>query len=297
VYQTQHSVEASRQPSSSTFELMVSIVTWGIIFSSLLIFLQAGLNYVFKTNYTLISRNGLLLLVSAVLELMCSFFAALVVSSRTGRIWTGILAGVLVRVLSGMADLYLTVAAWHAVLARLHTSLALEGQARQAIGRSLIELLISLLLSLGIASLGALVADRLANRSSTTYQPYSPMSSGGSLSPALEPHTAGEFPRTPTPNGWRFGPYDYSQSGKSNPDIELNQWRYSQRSYPPPSPPPPPTAQQIGGYQPPIYPSSTGDAPTRLDAGNTPTELLQPLEDTSLPLPYPGREDIRHTPN
>jgi hypothetical protein len=291
MHQIPHSAEAPRQPGNSISGLVMSIGAWSIIFSSLLILLQLGLLYLFRANYTLTSRNGSLLLVFATLELTGSFFASLLVSSRTGRVGPGIFAGLLVRVLSGITDLYLTFVAWRAVLARIH-SLVLEGQARQAIGRSFVELLVSLLLCVGITILGALIGVRLAGRSST-YLAYNPAGRGGTLPPAPRPrtHTDSGFPQTPTPNGWRFGPYDHSQTGRSSSDIEINEWVYS-----PPSNFPAYPAPQIGNYEPPVPEPEAGDTPTQPDIGNTPTELLQTREDTALPLPYPGR-DSRYSPN
>src|SRR5215469_4149434 len=76
VYQSQHSVEASRQPGNSPFGLAMSAGGWGILFSSLLILLQLGLLYLVRGNYTLASRNSSLLVGFAALELTCSFCAA-----------------------------------------------------------------------------------------------------------------------------------------------------------------------------------------------------------------------------
>jgi hypothetical protein len=289
MHQTPHPAEAPRLPNSSTSGLVVSIGTWSVVFSSLLILLQLGLLYVFRANYTLSSRTGGIILTFAVLELGVSFFAALIVASRTGRIWTGIFAGAILLLLSGITDLYLTVTAWRTVLARIH-SLVLEAQVRQAIGRSVVELLAFLLLCLALATLGALVGDRLAKRPHT-YQSYRPITGSGSLPTVLDPHVAGDFPETPTPNGWRFDPNNYSQTSRSNSAPEVDQWRYS-----PPSNFPAHPAQLIGNYEPPLPEPAAGDAPTQPDTGNTPTELFGAREDTALPLPYPGR-DSRYSPN
>lgn len=289
MHQTLHSVQAPRLPNRPTLGLAVSIGVWSIICSLLLVLLQLGLLYLFRTNYALTSRNALLLLTFAVLELGCSFFAALLVASRTGRVWTGIYAGTILLLLPGITDLFLTVAAWRTVLERIH-SLVLEGDIRQAIGRSFVELLAFLLLCLALATLGALVGDSLTKRP-RAYQSYRPIAGGGSVPTVLDPHPSGDFPDTPTPNGWRFGPYNYSQTSGSNSATEVDQWRYS-----PPSNFPAHPASQLGNYKPLVPEPEAGDPPTQPDTGNTPTELLRTRENTALPLPYPGR-DSRYSPN
>jgi hypothetical protein len=289
MHQTPHSAEAPGLPNHSTSGLVVSIGAWSAIFSSLLILLQLGLLYIFRANYTVTSRSSGLILTFAVLELGVCFFAALIVASRTGRIWTGIFAGAILLLLSGITDLYFSVTTWRTVLARIH-SLVLEAQVRQVIGRSVVELLAFLPLCLALATLGALVGNSLAKRPHT-YRSYRPIASGSSLPTVLDPHMAGDFPETPTPNGWRFGPYNYSQTSRSNSDAEVDQWRYS-----PPSNFPAYPAPLIGNYEPPVPQAEAGDAPTQPDTGNTPTELLRTREDTALPLPYPGR-DSGYSPN
>jgi hypothetical protein len=292
MYLMPHSADAPRQPGRSIAGLVMSIGVWSIVFSLLLTLLQLGLLYLFRANFALLtSRNGSLLLVFATLELTCSFGASLLVSSRTGQVGPGIFVGLLVRVLSGIIDLYLTVVAWRAVLVRIH-SLVLEGQARQAIGRSFVELLVSLLLCVGITILGALIGVRLAGHSGT-YLAYGSAGRGGTLPLAPRPRTRTDsgFPKTPTPNGWRFGPYDHSQTGRSGSDLEIDEWIYS-----PPANFPAYPVRQIGIHEPPVPESLAGNTPTQPDIGNTPTELLQTSEDTALPLPYPGR-DSRYSPN
>jgi hypothetical protein len=289
MHKTPHSAQAPRLPNPSTLGLVVSTGAWSAIFSSLLILLQLGLLYIFRTTYTVTSRTEGLVLTFAVLELGVCFFAALIVASRTGRIWTGIFAGAILLLLSGITDLYLSVTAWRTVLARIH-SLVLEAQVRLAIGRTVVELLVFLLLCLALATLGAVVGVSLARRPRAN-QSYRPIAGGASLPTVLDPHMAGDFPETPTPNGWRFGPYTYSQTSRSNSGTEVDQWRYS-----PPSNFPDYPAPLVSNYEPPVPEPEAGDVPTQPDTGNTPTELLRAREYTALPLPYSGR-DSRYSPN
>ncbi|MGO8949148.1 MAG: hypothetical protein ACLQUY_16180 [Ktedonobacterales bacterium] len=279
MYQLQPSLEAPTGPDNSAFALIVLIVACGIIFSLPLIFVQASLLYLFRINYPLASHDTLLLLTFTAIELLCSFLAALLVTTRSSRLWPGILCGGVTRLLSGIIGLYFTAAAWHEALAQSYRPLLAEQAAQLAFRHSVTGLLVTLLLCLGIATLGAILAGR-SNANPTPAQVLR-RHNGGSSTPTYEARIAGSLPFTPTPGGWRFGTYDYSHSDQDNSGRPANQWRYSSSS--PSSPlPAPGDLPQVTSLP------AMGDALTQPAAGSMLTEL--PPEDTPLPLPYPGRD-------
>ena len=249
------------------------MLIWGAAFSVPVILLQICLLYLFKIDYPLTIhyglRDGLILLLFAVSELFCSFLAALLVARRTRRLWAGVSAGLLARILSGLTGFIFTLSAWHQVLVRVDRPFVTE-EARLVIGRSVVELLVSLLLCACFAALGA-----LAGQTFSPPRPFSAAYGPGSRGAPKGGRWTGEaFPATPTPGGWRFRSFDYSQRSQSSLDRQAREWQYGQVT-------PDLHHQSISGVP--------GDAPTRVSSADAPADLIPP--DTSLPLPYPRPGD------
>jgi|GEM_PF-2529378 hypothetical protein len=273
--QSQQSWGAPAQPQRRS--AVGPALLWGIVFALPLFILQL-IPLVFPRLYAALgardARASVLLLILGALGLVCSFFAALLAARASGRLWPGLFAGVLARLLPGLLGLFEVWANWHNVLARLDRP-ALQAAARQAIGRSVFDLLVSLLLCLAVAVLGALVGRR---RNPAPAQPSQSFQMNPVYVPATNAATRmatpGGFtalPPTPTPNGWQFTPYE--PSGQSSPYSQYGQngqWQFGAQGQP----------AQSGYYSPP-----SNDPPTRMATGDTPTQLT-PSEETSLPLPY-----------
>jgi hypothetical protein len=276
----------SQQPSGAAGVLEKSgsqafgvMLIWGVVFSLPVMLLQVCLLYGFKINYPLTIhygwRDGLILLLFAVSELLCSFLAALLATRHTRRLWAGFSAGLLARILSGLTGFIFTLSAWHQVLLRLNRPVVKE-EARLVIGRSVLELLISLALCVCFAALGA-----LAGRRFSSPRPFFPASGPGSRGiPSRRAWTAESFPATPTPGGWRFRSFDFSQRSQSSLDRQAREWQYGQ------------ITQDVDRQS---YPDIPSDAPTRVGSAHVPADLIPP--DTALPLPYPqpGDEQVPRT--
>jgi hypothetical protein len=253
------------------------MLIWGVVFSLPVILLQVCLLYLFKINYPLTLHYGLrdvfILLLFAVSELFCSFLAALLVVERTRRVWAGFSAGLLARMLSGLTGFIFTFSAWYQVLVRENRPVVTE-EARLVIGRSVVEILVSLLLCACCAALGA-----LAGQSFSPPRPFPAASGPGSRGTPVGGQWTGEaFPATPTPGSWRFRLFDYSQRSQSSLDRQAREWQFG---------------EVTRDLRRPSAPEAPSDAPTRVGAVDTYADLIPP--DTALPLPYP-RPRGRQTP-
>ena len=291
-YQRSQQFQQSQQPQQSwgmpapalRRSAVAPALLWGIVCALPLFILQL-IPLVFPRLYAALgardARNSVLLLILGAIGLVCSFFAALLVARASGRLWSGIFAGVLARLLPGLLGLLEVWANWHNVLARLDRP-ALQAAARQVIGRSVFDLLVSLLLCLAVAVLGALIGRRRAAAPAQPFQAtpaYTPTT--GVMTRQMTPGGFTSLPPTPTPNGWQFTPYE--PSSQSGPSSQYGQWQFGPQGQPAQSG----QSAQSGFYQPQGGPSplTAGDPPTRMATGDTPTQLM-PSEETSLPLPY-----------
>jgi hypothetical protein len=272
--QAQQSSRASRIPElPGSLALGLTLIR-GVVFSLPVILLQVCLLYLFKIDYPLTLhygwRDGLILLLFAVSELSCSFLAALFVARRTRRVWASFSAGLLARILSGLTGFLFTLSAWHQMLVRLNRPLLVREEARLVIGRSVVELLISLLLCACCAALGTLAGHRLS-LPRPFLAAYGPESQSA---PKRGRWTAEAFPATPTPGGWRFRSFDYSQRSQSSLDRQAREWQYGEVT--------PDLRRQS-------YPGLPGDDQTRAGSPDDPAGLIP--SDTALPLPYPWAGD------